>query len=58
MKKVIRRELSFSFPDVSQTQSINTAKTITLEHTGRTRVSKTECPGYTFNYTFRLQIPN
>lgn len=43
---MIRRELSFSFPDVPQIQSINTAKTITLEHTGRTRVLKTECPGY------------
>lgn len=43
--KVIRRELNFSFPDVSQTQSVNTAKTIILEHTGRTRISKTECPG-------------
>lgn len=47
---MIRRELNFSFPDVSQTQPINTAKTISLEHTGRTRVSKTECPGYTLSY--------
>lgn len=55
-EKVIRRELNFSFPEVPQTQSLNTTKTISFECMGRTRDPKTvylvkrrrTCsPGYT-----------
>lgn len=40
-EKVTRRELNFSFPTVPQIQSLNTTKTTSSEHTGRTRVLKT-----------------